>query len=160
MCDRCGEFPDFHHRRDLDRTAVEPPPPTPSLPETAGGRPRVLLIDDSAEHRDLYALMLEQTVTVITASGGEDGLSIATASPPDAVIVDVVMPRISGWEVCRRLGANPATASVPVIILTASDTADVPARALEAGAAAVLTKPCPPERLVLTIGAAIRRQRA
>lgn len=158
VCDHCGDFPDFHHGRDIDRAATEPPPP-PIVAPAAGDRPRVLLIDDSAEHRDLYALMLESTVTVITASGGDDGLSIALTSPPDTVIVDVVMPRMDGWEVCRRLHANPATSRIPVIILTAADTEDVPARALEAGTTAVLTKPCAPERLVLTIGAAINRQR-
>ncbi len=158
VCDRCGDFPDFRDERNVGWAAPEARPSPPALPETGSDRPRVLLIDDSREHRDLYALMLEGTVTVITAADGERGLAIANAAPPDAVVVDVVMPRMDGWEVCRRLNTNAATAKIPIIMLTAADTADVPARALEAGAIAVLTKPCPPERLVLTISAAVNRR--
>jgi len=112
------------------------------------------------EHRDLYAMMLEDFASVTTASRGEDALVIAGAEPPDAIILDVMMPGLDGWRVCECLRANPITARIPVIMLTSLDTADMTARAREAGAAAVLMKPCPVERLVLTLNASIRPEAA
>src|SRR5438128_3773851 len=99
-CDRCGEFPDLLHSSPFD---------SPGGAETSrrrdDGRPRVLLVDDSAEYRDLYALMLEQTATVITASNGEDALAIAATQPLDAIVLDVMMPGMDGWQTCQRLKA-------------------------------------------------------
>ena len=119
----------------------------------------MLLVDDSTEHRDLYAMMLEDFASVTTASRGEDALVMAGAEPPDAIILDVMMPGLDGWRVCECLRANPITARIPVIMLTSLDTADMAARAREAGAAAVLMKPCPVERLVLTLNASLRPER-
>jgi two-component system cell cycle response regulator len=116
------------------------------------------LVDDSAEQRDLYALMLEPTATVITASRGEDALAIAGAEPLNAIVLDVLMPGMDGWEVCRRLKASPVTRQIPVIMLTALDGVDVTATAHRAGAVTVLMKPCPVERLALAIEDALQRQ--
>ncbi len=74
-----------------------------TVPRRLDNRPRVLLVDDSAECRDLYALMLEQTATVLTASRGEDALTIACAEPLDAIVLDVMMPGMDGWRTCERL---------------------------------------------------------
>lgn len=156
QCEDCGDFPDF-------RGAGAPPSPDGNV---AGGvappamskrddRPRVLLVDDSTEHRDLYAMMLEDFARVVTASRGEDALAMAGAAPPDAIILDVMMPGLDGWRVCERLRANPITAHIPIVLLTSLDTGDMPARARRAGANAVLTKPCPVERLVLTLNASM-----
>jgi CheY-like chemotaxis protein len=154
-CDQCGEFPDM--RDTAGPSAEADQAPSPRLPKSTG-RPRVLLVDDSAEHNDLYALMLEPAVTVITASHGEDALRIAAAEPPDAIVLDVLMPGMDGWEVCSRLKSNPATRNIPVIMLTSLEGGDLAARAERAGAAAILMKPCPVERLALEIDAAIYRQ--
>jgi DNA-binding response OmpR family regulator len=116
----------------------------------------VLLVDDSAEYRDLYALMLEHTATVITASRGEDALTIASTRPLDAIVLDVMMPGLDGWQTCERLKSNPLTQSIPVIMLTSLDGLDVPATAARVGAAYVLIKPCPVDRLALAIKAALR----
>lgn len=118
----------------------------------------MLLVDDSAECRDLYALMLEQTATVLTASRGEEALTIACAEPLDAIVLDVMMPGMDGWRTCERLKASPLTGGIPVIMLTSWDGPDVPARAEQVGAAAVLIKPCPLERLALAIEAAVQRR--
>src|SRR4051812_42336416 len=77
-CSRCGEFPDLAAQPPTTLIRGEHPVPAP-LVSTAhdDGRPRVLLVDDSAEYRELYTLMLERTATVITAARGEDGLTIA-----------------------------------------------------------------------------------
>jgi CheY-like chemotaxis protein len=118
----------------------------------------VLLVDDSDEHRGLYAAMLRSVATVTTAARGEHALSLACADPPDVILLDVMMPGMDGWETCERLKADSATAGIPIVMLTSLDDVDVPARARQAGAMAVLMKPCPAERLVLTIDAARRHE--
>jgi hypothetical protein len=113
-CDQCGEFP------DLRDTRATPPYPQ-GLVETDVGRPvpkrsdrpRVLLVDDSVEHCDLYALMLEPTATVVTAARGEAALALAAKEPFDAIVLDVLMPGMDGWEVCSRLKASPMTRTMP-----------------------------------------------
>jgi putative two-component system response regulator len=114
----------------------------------------VLLVDDADDQRNLYAEMLKSCAAVSTAARGEHALSLASADPPDVIILDVMMPGMDGWETCERLKADPATKEIPIIMLTSLDAVDVPARARQAGVVAVLMKPCPAERLVLTINAA------
>jgi CheY-like chemotaxis protein len=154
QCESCGDFPDFRDGGAPagDQTVVGLPP----VRGKADDRMRVLLVDDSTEHRDLYAMMLEDFASVATASRGEDALVMAGAEPPDAIILDVMMPGLDGWRVCECLRSNPITARIPVIMLTSLDDGDVPARAREAGAVAVLMKPCPVERLMMTLNASIR----
>jgi CheY-like chemotaxis protein len=113
--------------------------------------PLVLLIDDSEDQIDLYALTLEDHYRVLQASNGHKGLQLAQAERPDVIVCDLAMPGLDGWQVCRRLAANPATASIPVIILTGISEADLAGRAAEVGAAGVLTKPCPAEMLRVRI---------
>jgi CheY-like chemotaxis protein len=125
------------------------------IPPRRDDRPRVLLVDDSAEHRDLYALMLEPTAAVVTASGGEEALKIALVDLPDAIVLDVLMPYMDGWQVCERLKAEVSTSAIPVIMLTSLEESDIGARAHRSGAAAVLMKPCPVERLAGAITEAV-----
>jgi putative two-component system response regulator len=114
-------------------------------------------VDDCLEQRDLYELVLQDELEITVASRGDDALKIARDQQPDAVVLDIMMPGLDGWEVCRRLKANAATTAIPVVILTAYDGDGVLARAIASGAAAVLGKPCPAARLLSTIAAAIRR---
>jgi two-component system cell cycle response regulator len=156
VCSRCGEFPDLS---GTTRPAPAAPVATASaIREQQDDRPRVLLVDDSAEIRDLYALMLEQTAAVITTSSGEDALTIACTHRLDAIVLDVIMPGMDGWRTCERLKANPLTSGIPVIMLTSWDGPDVPARAERVGASAILIKPCPLERLIIAIEAAAQRR--
>ena len=158
-CDACGDFPDLTPReRAHDTAAVGRPPARPRPPHDL--RPHVLLVDDSAEYRDLYAVLLEQTATVITASRGEDALIIATTQSLDAIVLDVMMPGLDGWQTCERLKANPLTSAIPVIMLTSLDGLDVPSTADRVGAACVLIKPCSVERLALAIRTAVVGGRA
>jgi CheY-like chemotaxis protein len=152
-CGQCGDFPDFgsgiaNAHVDLESLALAAPK------TTRGAKPRILLVDDSEEQRTFYATVLQPTAVVLTASRGEDALAMASADPPDVIVLDVMMPGMDGWETCKRLKTEPATATVPIIMLTSLDGVDVPARARDAGAIAVLMKPCPIERLLLTISAA------
>ena len=143
QCVQCGDFPDF--RRD------SVPPVDSRRP-----RPRVLIVDDSDEHRRLYALMLADSMSVSTAADGEQAFAAAKNILPDVILLDVMMPILDGWQVCALLKSEPATASIPIVMLTSLDAEDVPARAQQAGALAVLMKPCPLERLTLTIESAVR----
>ena len=160
VCSRCGEFPDLTGagRGAPPIGAPITPSPAPGLGDTRDDRPRVLLVDDSAEIRDLYALMLEQTAAVITTSSGEEALTIASTHRLDAIVLDVMMPGMDGWRTCERLKANPLTSGIPVIMLTSWDGPDVPERAERVGASAVLIKPCPLERLMIAIEAAVQRR--
>jgi len=145
-CDQCGDFPDYS---------------VLSTPNTGGNqhRPRVLLVDDSAAHLELYRSMLDGLALPITCTRGEDAIALARSEPFDVVVLDVLMPGMDGWEVCRRLKADPATGKVPIVMLTSLDAVDVPARARQLGAAAVLMKPCPIERLMLVLNALARQRR-
>jgi CheY-like chemotaxis protein len=156
-CEQCGDFPDFRGPAPSGAVAAEPAPAPQPRPATSPNRrtlPRVLVVDDSDAHRTLYATMLRSTAVVTTVSRGEHALALAAADPPDVIVLDVMMPGMDGWETCERLKADPVTATIPIIMLTSVEGVDVPARAREAGAIAVLMKPCPAERLILTIDAA------
>jgi len=157
-CEQCGDFPDMTPPADRPAIPSAPPAVAPS-PRRRDGRPRVLLVDDSVEYRDLYALMLEQTATVITASSGEEAIARAAAESFDAIVLDVLMPGMDGWETCALLKSTPATATVPVIMLTSLDGLDVPATASRVGAASVLIKPCPVDRLAVAIRDAMAQHR-
>jgi CheY-like chemotaxis protein len=119
--------------------------------------PLVLLIDDSEDQLDLYGLVLQDRYRLLNAGNGKQGLQLALAERPDVIVCDLGMPGLDGWEVCRRLAANPATASIPVIILTATRDADFEEKAATVGAMCLLTKPCGFALLRDRIDAALER---
>lgn len=102
----------------------------------------ILVADDDQHILDLLSYNLEQSgYAVVTASDGEKAMGAARRHNPSLIILDMLMPGLGGEEVCRRLKAVPATAGIPVIILSAiSDDADR-ALALKNGADAYFTKP-------------------
>src|SRR5579862_3409844 len=114
-------------------------------------KPMVLLVDDCREQRELYEFVLSDALDIVGAARGDEALAIARGRPIDGVVLDVMMPDLDGWEVCRQLKSGADTSSIPVIMLTASDRDDVPARAIECGAAVVLAKPCSAARLLATV---------
>lgn len=160
-CDRCGEFPDFRPKDEAADADAFPASDGQRLPaEAADNRPRVLMIDDSTAERDLYALMLERDLRVLTAARGSEGLALAERERPHAIVLDVMMPEMNGWEVCRRLKSNPLTASIPVIMLTAQDGPNMLLEASRHGATTLLTKPCPIEKLTAALTSAISASQA
>lgn len=104
---------------------------------------RILAIDDNSDLLRMIGGLLRERGghEVILSADGEDGLAKAAADPPDLAIVDVMMPGITGYDVCRRLRQQPATAEIPVIILTARGQEVDRQAAMEAGADIYLAKP-------------------
>jgi CheY-like chemotaxis protein len=122
-------------------------------------RPTVLLVEDSLDQLELYEMMLSEHVSVIRATRGATGYDVACHEQPDAIILDVMMPGMDGWEVCRLLKRNPATRAIPVIMWTAYDTADFAERAERAGAAAAVTKEYTVDTLLTVIDQVVTRLR-
>lgn len=104
--------------------------------------PRVLLVDDSADDRLLMSLYLRRSgVEILTASNGEEALQITAAKLPELVVLDLMIPGMSGFEVCKRIKSNPATALTPVVFLTLADNREDRIKGLQAGADDFFSKP-------------------
>ena len=111
-------------------------------------RPRVLIVDDFSDNREMYAEYLRVVgFRVDEAANGREALEKAMAAPPDAVVMDLSLPEVDGWEATRRLKSDPRTRHVPVIAVTGHALAGHSRSALEAGCDAFVTKPCLPEDL-------------
>ena len=110
--------------------------------ETAARLPRILIADDTPQAAELMVACLEdQGYDLRIASDGEQTLQQVAEWSPDLILLDVMMPRISGFEVCKRLRANPETRDVAVLMITALDQASDIDRAVEAGTDDFLSKP-------------------
>jgi CheY-like chemotaxis protein len=120
--------------------------PTPDVGTTVR-RLKLLLVDDCVAERDLYAMVLEAEFTILTASRGDEGVTVATRTHPDAIILDVTMPGLTGWEACAAIKSHPDTEHIPVILLTGAADHDLSQHARAVGASALLRKPCPAEDL-------------
>lgn len=122
-------------------------------------RTRILVVDDMPQNVKL----LEQLLTlsdfeVFTASSGAEGLAQISANRPDLVLLDVVMPKMSGYEMCRAIRADPATALLPVVMVTALDPAEERVRGIEAGADDFLAKPINQSELLARVRSLLRIQ--
>lgn len=110
----------------------------------------ILVVDDAPDNLALMAALLKDTYKVKVANHGDKGLKLAMSdNPPDLILLDVMMPDIDGYQVCRQLKENVATRDIPVIFLTAKLEADEEQKGLELGAADYITKPISPA-IVLT----------
>lgn len=115
---------------------------------------RVLVVDDEARMRDLLALHLRRAFEVETAASGREALAMLDERPYDVVVLDVLMPGLDGWEVCRRIRSQY---EVPVLMLTALGGVEDKLEAFGAGADDYLTKPFDPRELVARVEALARR---
>ena len=115
-------------------------------------KPQILVVDDEPEAVELVEFNLKQAgYAVITAADGAEALKKARAQPPDLIVLDVMLPEMDGFEICKTLRLDPATARVPIIMLTAKAAEIDRVLGLELGADDYLTKPFSPRELLLRI---------
>jgi DNA-binding response OmpR family regulator len=112
-------------------------------------KPRVLIVDDEANIvLSLEFLLVRQGYEVAVARSGEEALDMAARAAPDLVVLDLMLPGIDGYEVCRRLREAPATAATKIVLLTARGREAERVRGLEEGADVYLTKPFSTRELI------------
>ena len=105
----------------------------------------ILIVDDIPENLDVLSSVLRSQYKVKAALNGERALKIAASeSQPDMILLDIMMPEMDGYEVCRRLKANPATAKIPVVFITAKNQEEDETKGLALGAVDYMTKPISP----------------
>jgi DNA-binding response OmpR family regulator len=121
----------------------------------------VLVVDDDAVVRELLRMNFElEGHAVLEAADGESAIATVRDQRPDAVLLDVMMPAPNGFEVCAALRADPSTAAIPVILLTARALSADRVRGHDAGADAYVTKPFDPLELVELVEGLVARSRA
>ena len=124
-------------------------------------RPTVLLVEDEPAQREMLAYNLEaEGFDVIAADNGEDGLILVDENDPDLIVLDWMMPQLSGIEVCRRLKSNSKTRQIPVVMLSARAEEVDRVRGLETGADDYVVKPYSVIELMARVKAHLRRIRA
>ena len=102
----------------------------------------ILVVDDTAANRKLLVdLLTTQGYATATAASGEEGLEKVASIRPDLVLLDVMMPGISGYDVCKQIRANPDNGILPVVMVTSLDPTQERIKGLQAGADDFLTKP-------------------
>ena len=116
--------------------------------------PRVLIVDDTRPNAELLEAHLDGTgYETLIATNGEDALRDAGSWKPDVILLDIMMPKLSGFEVCKRLRADPVTANVGILMVTALDQPTDIERAVEVGTDDFVTRPINKTELLLRVRA-------
>ena len=123
----------------------------PNAP-SSDNKATILVVDDTPDTRNLMIALLEDDYTVMSAKGGEEALKLAQSdTPPDLILLDIMMPGLSGYEVCKQLKANPVTRNIPVIFISALAGEGNEAQGRALGAVGFLSKPLDPHDLVAQV---------
>lgn len=121
---------------------------------------KILMIDDDPQNREIVRIRLEQAgCQVSEAVNGEEGLQLAAKEKYDLILLDVMMPKKDGWQVCKMIKTHPKIKDVPVVILTARIQGIDELRSWECGADDYLTKPVDPVQLLRTIEKLLRGEK-
>ena len=120
------------------------------------GRPKILCIDDDQLLLGLFTSALESyDFKILTATDGPSGIEKAKKERPDLILLDVMMPGMDGYEVCRRMRADPDLKETPIIIITALTDPKLNVKGFQAGANLAIRKPFDPKKLAATIKIAL-----
>ena len=150
---------------ELERTverfeANQPPGAEPAEAPAAGAAPdsapEILVAEDNADMRRLLAFLLGREYRVRLARNGREALDAVRAHPPDLVLTDVMMPEMSGIELCRTLKADPATRGIPVVLVTSKAEREMKLEGLELGADDYVSKPFHPRELLARVRSLVR----
>ena len=119
---------------------------------------KVLVVDDNAQNLELLMAYMEEVpnVTIIPATNGLEALAKVASEKPDLILLDVMMPRMSGFEVCRRLKSDPETRDVQIVMVTALNEMGDHERAVDCGTDEFLTKPVNRIELITRVKSLLR----
>jgi len=124
-------------------------------------KPTVLVVDDTPDNLQLLNAVLKDQYKVKVANGGELALKLASAwPPPELILLDIMMPEMDGYEVCRRLKSNPFTADIPVIFVTAMSECEDEQKGFDLGCEDYITKPISPPLVLARVKTHIRLKHA
>ena len=132
------------------------------FPVTASPAPRVprlLIVEDHADTREMYVEFLSGSFEVLQAADGHEGLAVAQKHKPDAVVTDLSLPGIDGFEFVARLRRDPGTRRTAVVCLSGFSGANHEERARQAGVDRVVEKPCLPDELLQAIFETLKQHR-
>ena len=122
------------------------------------GKNRILIVEDEESLLNLESILLSaKGYCVKGVMDGKSALEEISANKPDLVLLDIMLPLLDGFEVCRRIKENPETSAIPVVILTARKNSQDRAHGLEAGADAYITKPFKSAQVIETIESLLKR---
>ncbi len=120
----------------------------------------ILIVDDDPMNINILSEILEDKHEILFATNGRDALRIARDESPDLIILDIIMPEMDGYEVCRRLKANPAVSGIPVIFVTGLSNVADETQGLKAGAVDYITKPISPPIVLMRVNNHMKLTRA
>jgi CheY-like chemotaxis protein len=124
-------------------------------------RGRILIIEDNEDNRIIYRTILEFTgYDVIEAGDGQLGIDLARAELPDAILMDISLPIVDGWDATRTLKGDARTRHIPIIALTAHALASDEAKAYEVGCDAYLSKPVEPKTVLAEVEKMLARRQS
>lgn len=113
---------------------------------------KILVVDDEPDVVEFLERTLKtEGFNVITAYDGISALDLASVEKPDLILLDIMMPMMSGYEVCEQIKSNPQTQAIPIICITSAHSPEARAHSLQRGAVDVITKPFYPSELVARI---------